>query len=106
MARVLISSNSFGRHLSHPYIAVIARIGLVLRRERQRDSCAPASWHREAAVAPSGFGNIPVRFTIVPQEDGTFGVQASDGQSTEFLTSFNTLAQAEAWIAKVEGSAQ
>jgi len=47
-----------------------------------------------------------VRFTIVPQEDGTFGVQASDGESTEFLTSFNTLAQAEAWIAKVEGSAQ
>jgi len=57
-------------------------------------------------MAPSGFGNIGVRFTIIPQEDGTFGVEASDSQSTEFLTSFNTRAEAEAWIAKVTGSAR
>jgi hypothetical protein len=44
-----------------------------------------------------------VVFTIVPQADGTFGVEASDGDTAEFLTSFANRVEAEAWIAKVQG---
>ena len=55
-------------------------------------------------MAPSGSRNNPVQFTIVRQEDDTFGVEASDSESSEFLASFSTLAEAEAWIAKLKGS--
>jgi hypothetical protein len=55
-------------------------------------------------VALLGPGEIQVMFAIVPQEDGTYGVEASDGELSEFLCSFETLGEAEAWIARLKGS--
>jgi hypothetical protein len=45
----------------------------------------------------------PVVFAVVHQADGTYGVEASDGGPPEFLISFRTEAEAEAWIAKLKG---
>jgi hypothetical protein len=45
----------------------------------------------------------PVVFAVVRQADGTFDVEASDGGPPEFLISFRTEAEAEAWIAKLKG---
>ena len=58
----------------------------------------------ERTVAPSNGRDNPVRITIVPQEDGTFGIEASDGESSEYLGSFDTLAEAEGWIAKLRNT--
>ena len=58
----------------------------------------------ERTVAPSDTRDDPVRITIVPQEDGTFGIEASDAESSEYLGSFDTLAEAEGWIAKLRSS--
>jgi hypothetical protein len=44
----------------------------------------------------------PVVFTIVPQADGTYAVEASDGGLSEFLISFRTRPEAEAWIQKLK----
>jgi hypothetical protein len=55
-------------------------------------------------VAPPNGRDDPVRITIVPQKDGTFGLEASDGESSEYLGSFDTLAEAESWIAKLRSS--
>jgi hypothetical protein len=81
----------------------IARIGLVLGRERQRDTTRSRLMAREMLMASSGPGDNPVVFVIVRQADGTFGVEASDGDVSSFLTSFDTLLEAEAWIATAEG---
>ena len=51
----------------------------------------------------SGPAGNPVVFAIVPQADGTFGVEASDGEISEFLCSFASHAEAEAWVAKLKG---
>ena len=61
---------------------------------------------REATVAPSNPRDNPVRFTIVPQDDGTFWVEASDGELSDVLVSFGTLIEAEAWLARLKGSHQ
>ena len=45
----------------------------------------------------------PVVFTVVPQADGTYAVEASDGGPSEFLISFRTRTEAEAWIQKLKG---
>jgi len=45
----------------------------------------------------------PVVFAIVHQADGTYAVEVSDGGPPEFLISFCTVAEAEAWIAKLKG---
>ena len=56
-----------------------------------------------AAVAPQHPRKInPVVFTVVPQADGTFDVEASDGGPSSFLISFQTRAEAEAWITKLK----
>jgi hypothetical protein len=100
----LINSNSFGRYLSRPYIVHIARIGLVLGRERQRDIARSRLTAREVAVAPSLRLEInPVVFTIVPQADGLYDVEASDGGASGFLVNFRTRVEAEAWITKLKG---
>ena len=44
----------------------------------------------------------PVVFTVVRQAEGTYDVEASDGGPPEFLISFRTEAEAEAWIAKLK----
>ena len=44
-----------------------------------------------------------VNFAVVPREDGTYDVEASDGGPPELLISFWTKAEAEAWIAKLKG---
>ena len=44
----------------------------------------------------------PVVFTVVPQADGTYDVEASDGGPSSFLISFRTRAEAEAWITKLK----
>ena len=88
------------------HMVMIARIGHWSWGASGRETLAlPPHGIGRRAMAPSSSGNNPVRFTIVPQQDGTFGVEASDGSSSELLTSFNTLAEAEAWIAQVMGSA-
>jgi hypothetical protein len=55
----------------------------------------------------------PVIFAVVPQEDGTYDVEAPDGGAPSFwlsseawprvLISFRTEAEAEAWITKLKG---
>ena len=45
----------------------------------------------------------PVVFAVIQQVDGAYGVEASDGGSPEFLISFRTEAEAQAWIAKLKG---
>ena len=44
-----------------------------------------------------------VVLTIVPQADGTYDVEASDGGPSDFLISFRTRTEAEAWIQKLKG---
>ena len=56
----------------------------------------------------------PVIFAVVPQEDGTYDVEAPDGGAPTFwlaseawpriFISFRTEAEAEAWITKLKGS--
>ena len=55
----------------------------------------------------------PVIFTVVPQADGTYNVDASDGAPNfwmaseawpRILISFRTEAEAKAWITKLKGS--
>jgi len=54
-------------------------------------------------VAPQHPRKIePVVFTIVPQADGTYAVEASDGGPSEFLISFRTRTEAEAWLQKLK----
>ena len=95
--------NSLGSHPSYTHMENIARIGLVLGRERQRDTTRSRLMAREVLVASSGPRDNPVVFVIVRQADGTFGVEASDGDVSSFLTSFDTLLEAEAWIATAGG---
>ena len=45
----------------------------------------------------------PVFFAVVPLADGTYAVEASDGGSRDLLISFQTAAEAEAWIARLKG---
>jgi hypothetical protein len=82
----------------------IARIGLVLGREWQRDIARSRLTAREVAVAPSLRLEInPVVFMIVPQADGLYDIEASDGGASSFLVSFRTRVEAEAWITKLKG---
>jgi len=82
----------------------IARIGLVLGRERQRDIARSRLTAREVVVAPKRRLEVnPVVFTIIPQVDGTYDVEASDGGASSFLVSFRTRVEAEAWITNLKG---
>ena len=83
-------------------MADIARIGLVLGRERLRDTACSRLAAREAAVAPKLQLINPVVFTVVPQGNGTYDVEASDGGPSSFLVSFPTRVEAEAWITKLK----
>ena len=49
-------------------------------------------------------GNAVI-FSVIRQADGTYNVEASDGGPPEFLISFRTEVEAEAWIAKLKGMA-
>jgi hypothetical protein len=103
-ARAAEKTSSSG--LAATEVAVAPKLRLEIKPAIQESflKAPPRAAPRQTRDKVAAFAGVnPVVFTIVPQADGLYDVEASDGGPSSFLVSFRTRGEAEAWIRKLKG---